>query len=325
MTCDRIGIVGPGAMGLLHAIHLARAGLPVTLLDHRKSRARRLSGGVMLIVPARGDRDAETIHAQIPCRRAASERTPFDLLIFTVKAWATARAAADAAHLIAPHTVLLSLQNGLGNVEALQAHQQPALVLAGVTTSGATLIDEHTVVERGLGTITLGSPAGNDELAEEVAEAGVYRPVNPGRLMTAGKKGIPQVVSTGGLEYLCFGPRESIPPGLRRRKTVMHNPYNANVKLSRSEMALLGSVMAERLNAAAGPAAVLVPLRGWSVYGAPGGALYDGAGNRIFLKALKDRLRKDIVLREIDAHINDDPFVDACVNQLIAYMEEERS
>jgi len=163
------------------------------------------------------------------------------------------------------------------------------------------------------------------ELAEEVAEAGVYRPVNPGRLMTAGKKGIPQVVSTGGLEYLCFGPRESIPPGLRRRKTVMHNPYNANVKLSRSEMALLGSVMAERLNAAAGPAAVLVPLRGWSVYGAPGGALYDGAGNRIFLKALKDRLRKDIVLREIDAHINDDPFVDACVNQLIAYMEEERS
>ena len=163
------------------------------------------------------------------------------------------------------------------------------------------------------------------ELAEEVAGAGVYQPVNPGRLTAAGKQGIPQVISTGGLEYLCFGPRESIPPGLRKRKTVMHNPYNANVKLSRSEMARVGGVMAERLNAAKGPTAVLIPLKGWSVYGAPGGVLYDGAGNRIFLKTLKDRLRKDIDLREVDAHINDDRFVDACVNQLISYMEEGRS
>ena len=49
------------------------------------------------------------------------------------------------------------------------------------------------------------------ELTEEVVGAGAYQPVNPGRLTAAGRKGIPQVVSTGGLEYLCFGPRESIP------------------------------------------------------------------------------------------------------------------
>ncbi len=104
----------------------------------------------------------------------------------------------------------------------------------------------------------------------------------------------------------------------------MHNPYNANVKVSRSEMAAVGSVMAERLNAAVGPTAVLIPLKGWSVYGAPGGVLYDGVGNRMFLKALKDRLRKGIELREIDAHINDDYFVDACVNQLITYLEEKK-
>jgi uncharacterized protein (UPF0261 family) len=162
------------------------------------------------------------------------------------------------------------------------------------------------------------------ELTEEVVGAGAYQPINPGRLTAAGKKGIPQVISTGGLEYLCFGPRESIPPRLRKRKTYMHNPYNANVKVTRSEMARVGTVMAERLNAATGPTAVLIPLRGWSVYGAPGGVLYDGAGNRALLKALKDRLRKDIALREIDAHINDDGFVDACVNRLIAYMEEEK-
>ena len=158
------------------------------------------------------------------------------------------------------------------------------------------------------------------ELTEEVVGAGIYRPVRPGRMTAAGTKGIPQVVSTGGMEYLCFGPRESIPSGLRKRRIYMHNPFNANVKLSRNEMARVGGVMAERLNAATGPTAVLIPLKGWSVYGAPGGVLHDATGNRIFLKALKDRLRKDIDLREIDAHINDDLFVDACVHQLISYM-----
>jgi uncharacterized protein (UPF0261 family) len=162
------------------------------------------------------------------------------------------------------------------------------------------------------------------ELTEEVAGAGIYRPVRPGRMTAAGTKGIPQIVSTGGMEYLCFGSRESIPMKLRKRKIYMHNPFNANVKVSRSGMAEVGSVMAERLNAAVGPTAILIPLKGWSVYGAPGGVLYDGTGNRIFLKALKDRLRKDIELREIDAHINDNFFVDACVDQLITFMDEKK-
>jgi uncharacterized protein (UPF0261 family) len=162
------------------------------------------------------------------------------------------------------------------------------------------------------------------ELTEEVVGAGIYRPVHPGRMTAAGAKGIPQVVSTGGMEYLCFGPRESIPLKLRKRRIYMHNPFNANVKASRGEMAEVGRAMAERLNAATGPAAVLVPLKGWSVYGAPGGVLHDAPGNRILVQVLKESLRKDIQLREIDAHINDAWFVDVCVDQLISFMKEKK-
>lgn len=162
------------------------------------------------------------------------------------------------------------------------------------------------------------------ELTEEVMGAGIYRPVRPGRMTAAGIKGIPQVVSTGGMEYLCFGPRESIPLKLRTRKIYMHNPVNANVKISRSEMAEVGRVMAERLNIAVGPTAVLIPLKGWSVYGAPGGVLHDAPGNRIFIEALKNGLRPDIEFRVIDAHINDDLFVDACVDRLIAFMQHRK-
>jgi uncharacterized protein (UPF0261 family) len=103
----------------------------------------------------------------------------------------------------------------------------------------------------------------------------------------------------------------------------MHNPYNANVKVSRSEMAEVGRVMAGRLNTASGPTAVMIPLKGWSIYGAPGGVLHDGTGNRILLKALQEHLKEGIQFKEIDAHINDAAFADACVDQLITYMEKE--
>ncbi len=160
------------------------------------------------------------------------------------------------------------------------------------------------------------------ELAEEVVGAGIYMPVKPGRLTAAGAKGIPQVVSTGGMEYLCFGTRGSIPAKWRRRRIYMHNPFNANVKMSRGEMALAGKEMARRLNGSVGPTAVFVPRKGWSVYGAPGGPLHDEAGNREFLKALKTHLGSGIAVEEIDAHINDAVFVDACVDRLVEFMKE---
>jgi len=105
----------------------------------------------------------------------------------------------------------------------------------------------------------------------------------------------------------------------------MHNPFNANMKVSRKEMARVGQVMAERLNESRGPTAVMIPLRGWSVYGAPGGPLHDALGYRAFLKALKNQLHARIPLKEVDAHINDGVFVDLCVKQLVRSMNEMRS
>jgi uncharacterized protein (UPF0261 family) len=163
------------------------------------------------------------------------------------------------------------------------------------------------------------------ELTEEVVGAGAYIPVKPGRLRAAGAKGIPQVVSTGGMEYLCFGPKESIPLRLRKRKIYMHNPLNANVKVSRKEMALVGKTMAKRLNEARGMTAILIPLRGWSVYGARGGPLNDEVGNTIFLEALKNHLGAHIRLEEVDAHINDGLFVEKCVKQLVEFMNDKKN
>lgn len=162
------------------------------------------------------------------------------------------------------------------------------------------------------------------ELAEEVVGLGAYVPVRPGRLLTAGKLGIPQVVSTGAMEYLCFGPRESIPIQLRRRRMYFHNPLNANVKASRAEMCEMGKTMAERLGKAKGPVEILIPTKGWSIYGSKGGPLYDSVGNAGLVKALKKHLKPRITLREIDANINDPQFADECVDCLARVLRKEK-
>jgi uncharacterized protein (UPF0261 family) len=156
------------------------------------------------------------------------------------------------------------------------------------------------------------------ELLGELYPEDAYAPVRPGRLTAAGRAGIPQVVVPGGLEYFCFGPPESIPVRLRERPTHHHNPYNTNVRTSAEELARVGGLMAERLNAARGPAAVLVPARGWSEVGAPGGALHDPAANQALVDALEGGLRPRVELRVLDHAINDEPFADAVAGALLA-------
>jgi uncharacterized protein (UPF0261 family) len=163
------------------------------------------------------------------------------------------------------------------------------------------------------------------ELTEEVLGAGWYQPVEPGRLTTAAARGIPQVVAPGGLEYLCYGPRESIPARFRRRATYFHNPMNANVRTGRREMEKVGRVLGERLNKAVGPVAVAIPLKGWSIYGAPGGPLHDAPADAAFVRALTRTLRREIPVHRLDLHINDPEFARYCCGLLLDFLGRPRA
>jgi uncharacterized protein (UPF0261 family) len=210
-------------------------------------------------------------------------------------------------------TALGNTEPSAQHITALLRHKGYQVITFHASGAGGSAMEE--LVEAGVfkGLVDL-TP---HELTEEVVGAGAYVPVKAGRMTAAGNAGIAQVVSTGALEYLCFGPKESIPQRLRRRKTYFHNPYNANVKASRKEMEEVGRVMAQRLNGARGPLELLIPMRGWSIYGSKGGALYDPQGNNRLLKALKADLNPDIPIKEIDVHINDSKFADMCVERIL--------
>jgi uncharacterized protein (UPF0261 family) len=161
------------------------------------------------------------------------------------------------------------------------------------------------------------------ELLGELYPEDIYAPVRPGRLTGASRLGLPQVVVPGGLEYFCFGAQDTIPDHFRDRATHHHNPYNTNVRTSYGELRRVGTLMAERLNAARGPVAVLIPQRGWSEVGSPGGVLHDLNANAGLVETLHELLGPAVLLREVDATINDPTFAELAADTLLEFLGSE--
>jgi 2-dehydropantoate 2-reductase len=150
-----IVVVGPGAIGCLFAAYLTRDGSTVWLLDHRPERAKQIGERGITVESERGD-----FHAQMKVTAKPAEIRSADLLILCVKANNTADAAARLQGTIPPQSHLLTLQNGLGNVERLGEFFDSSRILAGATSHGATLLDVGRVRHAGYGEIWIGETGG---------------------------------------------------------------------------------------------------------------------------------------------------------------------
>lgn len=149
------------------------------------------------------------------------------------------------------------------------------------------------------------------ELADEVA--GGTLSAGPDRLEAAGRAGIPQVVSLGALDMANFGPMTDVPAEFRGRLLYRHNPAVTLMRTTPDENAVLGRLIAEKLNRAQGPTALLVPLRGVSMIDAEGAVFYDPVADGALFEALRAHLEPQVELIEVDAHINDPAFAAALV------------
>ena len=151
-----------------------------------------------------------------------------------------------------------------------------------------------------------------DELVGGILSAG------PERLDAAARAGIPQVVSVGALDMVNFGPRETVPAAFAGRTFYVHNPVVTLMRTTAAECARLGEIIAGKLNQATGPTTVLLPLGGVSAIDRPGQPFHDPEADRALFGALRRHLRPGIVVREVDAHINDPVFADAIADTLLA-------
>lgn len=158
---------GAGATGAVIGAPLARHGLEVTLVDSNDAAVDAINANGLQITERTGD------SSSIPVRATSDPTTvgPVDLVVVLVKCYQTAEAVRSALPLIRPQTVVLSLQNGWGNADAIATVVAPAQVLAGVTYHSATTIGPGHVRHTGHGETLLGEPAGeHSERVQRIVE-----------------------------------------------------------------------------------------------------------------------------------------------------------
>jgi uncharacterized protein (UPF0261 family) len=158
-----------------------------------------------------------------------------------------------------------------------------------------------------------------DELLGGVLSAGADR------LLAAGARGVPQVVSVGALDMVNFGPPESVPDHYRQRTLLAHNPAVTLMRTSPAEMRELGAIVADKLNSSRGPVAMFVPLAGVSGVDVPGQPFHDPQADAELFAVLRERLDPaKVELIESTSAINDPGFGRSMADRLHALIQGAR-
>lgn len=131
----RVLIAGAGALGSVFGGFLRRAGDDVTLLGRAAHLAAVARDGLRLD----GLWGEHVVRGFALAAEPAALRGPFDAILLPVKAYDTAAVARAVAPLLAADGVMLSLQNGLGNVEAVEAAVGPPRALGARVIFGAII------------------------------------------------------------------------------------------------------------------------------------------------------------------------------------------
>jgi 2-dehydropantoate 2-reductase len=132
---SKVIVVGAGAMGSLFAARFAQAGNETWVYDVWAEDIERINEYGLTVRSG----DAEEA---VPMHATTDPREPgvADVVLMFVKYNQTRQAARDISPSIGPHTVVLTLQNGLGNVKLIREVIPRAILLCGFTTLTSELL-----------------------------------------------------------------------------------------------------------------------------------------------------------------------------------------
>jgi len=130
----RWALVGPGAVGLYYGGRIAQAGYPLGLLARSDFTALEAHGIRIAMVDPTTNKTVESIQA--PLEYVANEPAsmqPTDCVIIAAKSTVNEQLVEPLKSIVEPgHTVLLCLQNGMGNAEFFAKHFPENPILVGL-------------------------------------------------------------------------------------------------------------------------------------------------------------------------------------------------
>jgi uncharacterized protein (UPF0261 family) len=141
---------------------------------------------------------------------------------------------------------------------------------------------------------------------------GFTRDAGPNRLESAGRIGIPQIISTCGVNHITPSKSRYTPEHHQRAKYDL-DKFRTWLRISPDELKKVAHVFAEKLNRATGPVRMMIPLDGWSSVDIPGNPTHNPAEDRIFIEELRQKLNTDIQIEEVQANMEDEAFARAVV------------
>ncbi len=174
-----VAVLGAGSIGSVLGAILAQGGLSVSFIERNEAIVQAINTHGLAITGIRGDWSA-------PVKAAGhgEEIGPVDLVLVMVKSYDTAAAMDEHIALLGDNTLVVTLQNGMGNDDALLGVVGNHSVLAGTTTLGANRLDDTTVRFAGDGDTLLGAAGQTDPqaalmVAETFSRAGLPTKAHP--------------------------------------------------------------------------------------------------------------------------------------------------
>ena len=157
-----VAVVGAGAVGCYYGGMLARAGAPVTLVG-RPPHVQAIERDGLLLETLRF-----TERVRVAARTDMAAARGAGLVLFCVKSTDTEAAARDLAPHLRPDAMVLSMQNGVDNLERLRDHVRGPAFAAAVYVAAAMAGPGH-VRHTGRGDLVIGALPPDDPAAARVA------------------------------------------------------------------------------------------------------------------------------------------------------------
>lgn len=155
----KIAVIGAGAMGCLFGGLLYENGNDVVLIDISQKHIEAINEKGLLLTTEKGSR-----YINIPARYAYEVTDAPDLMIIFTKTIYSANALDSVKHLIGENTYIMTLQNGLGNVELIEKYVPKERAIVGMTNFPSDVVGLGEINSMGSGVVVAMSADGKENL-----------------------------------------------------------------------------------------------------------------------------------------------------------------
>ncbi len=163
----KVVVIGAGQMGSIYGAAAHENGHEVWFVDAVPAVVDTINERGLIIDRRAGRQDVYRLPATTD---PTTIGTIADVILLQTKGWATRAAAESVRSLVSSHTVLLTLQNGLGNEEVLRAAYPRNAVLIGISVHTVVTVDTAHYSHTGVRDTHLGpSVDGGDAAAHAAA------------------------------------------------------------------------------------------------------------------------------------------------------------